>query len=94
MSFDPLRGNAYSQSILIKSQLRLGLLLLLGCGALAACDGTSGATEQKKKPSGTMADPVEVCERIADVCRLNNGSQLGVCTPNSSGDSFICAPQH
>lgn len=41
-----------------------------------------------------MADPVEVCERIADVCRLNNGSQLGVCTPNSSGDSFICAPQH
>ncbi len=77
----------------MKSGLRLGLLLLLGCGALAACDGKSGAAE-KKKPSGTMADPVEVCERIADVCRLDNGSQLGVCTPNSSGDSFICAPQH
>ena len=53
---------------------RLVLLVLVACGP-------SG------KPTGTTNDPVEVCERVADVCRFEK-SKLGVCTQARSGSGF------
>lgn len=47
--------------------MRLALLTL----AMIACSSSD-------RPAGTTADPVEVCERLADVCRFD-GSKLGVC---------------
>jgi hypothetical protein len=46
-----------------------------------------------RKPAGTTSDPVEVCERVADVCRIDK-AKLGVCTQPRSGSGFICASQH
>jgi hypothetical protein len=40
-----------------------------------------------------MSDPVEVCGRIADVCRIDK-AKLGVCTQAASGSGFRCASQH
>lgn len=45
------------------------------------------------KPAGTPTDPVEVCERAAEVCRLDD-SRLGVCTPDKTGTTFTCMSQH
>lgn len=66
--------------------------------ALLGCSG-SGSTEQAK-PTGTPTDPVEVCERVADVCRLD-GAKLGVCVegqPDTDCEGrrpcFLCADQH
>lgn len=67
---------------------RLALVLagLLGC--------TSGAGQAEREPTGTPTDPVTVCRRAGDVCRMAHdpgsprpagqrpaasGSQLGVC---------------
>lgn len=63
--------------------LCLSLLLLVACG------------ESKKsgKPAGTPTDPVEICERVADVCRIDK-AKLGVCTPKRDGSGFACASQH
>ncbi len=58
------------------------LLVLIACGP----SGTS-------KPSGTTNDPVEVCERVADVCRIDK-AKLGVCTQRTNGSGFACASQH
>lgn len=58
----------------------LGLLLLIACGPPG-------------KPTGSTSDPVEVCERVADVCRIDK-AKLGVCTQPRSGSGFICASQH
>lgn len=62
---------------------RLWMLL-----AVCAC-GPGGSS----KPAGTTNDPVEVCERVADVCRIDK-AKLGVCTQNRSGSGFVCASQH
>ena len=69
--------------------------------AMAAACGPSGQTNSK--PTGTPTDPVLVCERIADVCRLDD-SRLGVCIQPPAGPPpescagrspcFICTPQH
>lgn len=74
--------------------LALGVLVALGC---------SGETTSNRSPAGTPTDPVEVCERLADVCRLET-SKLGVCTQPMPGTEpascagrkvcLICAPQH
>ena len=75
---------------------RAWLVLALTC---AAC-GPDRAT----KPAGTTNDPVEVCERVADVCRIDK-AKLGVCTQRRSaargagdapalGSGFTCASQH
>jgi hypothetical protein len=58
--------------------------------ALWACskDGS-----ESSKPTGTSADPVQVCERLADVCRIDK-ARLGVCTSRKSGPGLACAPQH
>ena len=61
---------------------RLLLLLLVACGP-----GGS------KKPAGTSADPVDVCERVSDVCRIDK-AKLGVCTQRRDGSGFACASQH
>ena len=46
------------------------------------------------KPTGTTADPVEKCERVADVCRIDK-AKLGVCTHAAGGSAeLICASQH
>jgi hypothetical protein len=60
----------------------LGMMLLIGCGP----SGNS-------KPTGTMRDPVEVCEHIADVCRIDK-AKLGVCTQRRDGSGLACASQH
>jgi hypothetical protein len=52
---------------------------------LVAC-GPSG------KPKGTTADPVDVCERVEDVCRIDK-AKLGVCT-QGRGSGLVCASQH
>ena len=59
-------------------------LVLLGCGPDRSASG---------KPAGTIADPVEVCEESAQVCRFE-GSKLGVCTHRESGDGLVCTSQH
>lgn len=61
------------------------VLSLLLAAPLLACGPDS-------KPAGTTADPVEVCEESAQVCRLAPGV-LGVCT--RQGDAtLVCASQH
>ena len=61
---------------------------------LAACSGESAGGD---KAAGTHSDPVDHCERLADVCRLSK-SQLGVCTRTQTkcdaGVCYVCAPQH
>jgi hypothetical protein len=67
----------------------------------AACGRSDPASN--RKPAGTPTEPVEVCERVADVCRLDE-SRLGVCIQPPAGPPpeacagrspcFICAPQH
>ena len=71
----------------------LGLLSTVACAPAEAPPGG-------KKPTGTPTDPVAVCERVADVCRLD-GARLGVCTPASSPAAcqgvepcFVCMSQH
>jgi hypothetical protein len=59
----------------------LGFLLLAACGP-------TGNT----KPAGTTSDPVAVCERAGDVCRIDK-AKLGVCTQQRSG-LLVCASQH
>lgn len=58
------------------------IVLLFACGP-----------DSSKEPAGTTADPVEVCERVADVCRLDS-SRLGVCMERPSGEGFACQSQH
>jgi hypothetical protein len=69
--------------------------------ALGACRGGSspsgGSSSQSGsasgKPEGTTSDPVTVCERFGDVCKLD-GSRLGVCAAQKQGPGLVCAPQH
>lgn len=67
--------------------LALGLLTVLGCSR------ESGSSNGEGKPKGTLADPVEVCERVADVCRFD-GAKLGVCTTVGEGTELVCMSQH
>lgn len=60
----------------------LGLLMLVACGP----GGNA-------KPAGTTNDPVAVCERVADVCKIDN-AKLGVCTQRRNGSGFACTSQH
>ena len=60
----------------------LALLFLVAC-----------STSRSSKPTGTTNDPVEVCERVADVCRIDK-AKLGVCTQAKVGTAFTCASQH
>ncbi len=60
----------------------LCVLLLVACGPTG-----------NSKPTGTTNDPVEVCERVADVCRIDK-AKLGVCTQRRDGSGFACASQH
>ncbi|MBA3396875.1 MAG: hypothetical protein H0T89_29870 [Deltaproteobacteria bacterium] len=67
----------------MRSLLSIAVVALaLGCGKDAG----------SKKPAGTHADPVEVCERVADVCRLDR-SKLGICVSRSPTE-LACASQH
>ena len=60
------------------------LLVVIGL-ALPGCGPDS-------KPAGTAADPVEVCEKSAQVCRYE-GAKLGVCTYQTDGE-LACTSQH
>lgn len=62
----------------------------LVAAALAAC-GSSGSSSGK--PAGTLSDPVDVCTRAADVCRIDR-AKLGVCSAARAGSGFVCASQH
>lgn len=55
---------------------------------LVAC-----STSSSSKPTGTPNDPVDVCERVADVCRIDK-AKLGVCTRAKVGTAFTCVSQH
>ena len=73
----------------------------VGLISVLACSNKSSST--RKKPAGTPTDPVEICERVADVCRVS-GPKLGVCVepppgppPPACADRspcYLCAPQH
>lgn len=73
--------------------VRIAFVLLLS----AACSSSKG-----RKPEGTPTDPVEVCERVADVCLLEKaGAKLGVCVEAPSPEPckgrvpcFTCMSQH
>jgi hypothetical protein len=79
------------------SALAISLLSIL---ALAACRSEPGG---QRKPAGTPTDPVEVCEKMGDVCRLD-GARLGVCTQPPAGSRpvdcaerdpcYLCTSQH
>jgi hypothetical protein len=71
-------------SRLAVSVLIAGALVVAGCGK---------QRDPNAKPAGTSADPVLVCERLADVCKLD-GSRLGVCTQGKDGTTLVCASQH
>jgi len=81
---------------MIRSVLSLSLLLAMSCSSSPPGSGEA-------KPAGTPTDPVEVCERLADVCRID-GAKLGVCTAPGPGPApaacaghdpcYICASQH
>ena len=62
----------------------LGLVFLVACGS---------SDDPKAKPAGTMSDPVDVCEKVADVCRIDK-AKLGVCTQSRTTDRLVCASQH
>jgi hypothetical protein len=64
--------------------MRFLLLLVVACGT---------ADDKPKKPAGTMHDPVEVCERVTDVCRIDR-AKLGVCTQSRTSNRLVCASQH
>jgi hypothetical protein len=61
--------------------------------AVLSIAGCGKKRDPSAKPAGTSADPVLVCERLADVCKLD-GSRLGVCTQARDGASLVCASQH
>jgi len=63
---------------------------LLIASLLASCGPGSSSSN---KPAGTLSDPVLVCERVADVCRLDS-SRLGVCVYAKNGRDLACASQH
>jgi hypothetical protein len=65
--------------------------MLRTCVFLLAACGSGSSTNSK--PAGTMADPVEVCEKVADVCRLDK-AKLGVCVTKKTGQGLVCASQH
>jgi hypothetical protein len=61
--------------------LRCLMLFVFACGP------------SNSKPAGTTSDPVERCERAADVCRIDK-AKLGVCTQRAGSAELICASQH
>jgi hypothetical protein len=69
--------------------------------ALVSCKPT-GSRPARHEPTGTPSDPVDVCKRLADVCRLD-ASRLGVCVQAPAPDApacagrtpcYVCTPQH
>lgn len=75
-------------------------ILAAALAVTAACSSSGSGDD---KPAGTPTDPVETCERIADVCRFD-GPKLGVCIeappdkrpPRCSANEpcYVCQPQH
>jgi hypothetical protein len=72
--------------------IRLAVSVVVA-GALVVVAGCGKPRDPNAKPAGTSADPVLVCERLADVCKLDD-ARLGVCTQGRDGKSLVCASQH
>lgn len=75
---------------MIRTLFGLGLVMVAAC--------SSGSGRENHKPAGTPTDPVDVCERVGDVCRIDD-SRLGVCVtkPSSACNEapcYACQPQH
>lgn len=87
-------------SALSKVWVRRAFLLAAIPCVIMSCE--SGPAKQHK-PTGTPTDPVPLCERHGQVCRLDK-SQLGVCVAAQSPEAkekcegrfpcLLCAPQH
>ncbi|HTE56728.1 MAG TPA: hypothetical protein VK698_38005 [Kofleriaceae bacterium] len=66
------------------------------------CKSPAGSSAERE-PAGTPTDPVTVCKRMGDVCRLDE-SRLGVCNAAPAGSApascdgrtpcFVCMSQH
>ena len=79
------------------------LLLVWTSMACSSSDPAAPSGSAERKPAGTPHDPVDVCEKVADVCRLD-GSRLGVCIEPPAGTSpsacagrspcYLCMSQH
>ena len=65
------------------------LMLRCLCMVFVVACGPSG----NSKPTGSTSDPVDVCERVADVCRIDK-AKLGVCEHQRGGSGLVCASQH
>ena len=65
-----------------RALLALAVFLVTACGP-----------QSNEKPAGTIADPVEICEAVGQVCRIDK-ARLGVCVEHGSGQGFACQPQH
>jgi hypothetical protein len=89
---DKRNASAWVQALLVMAGLCLLVLPSLAC---------KSGKKAEHKPTGSPTDPVEVCERPAQVCR-HKGSQLGVCISKQKTDPscqgqypcFVCVPQH
>jgi hypothetical protein len=84
---------------MVRCVLAVAALLALA----GACTSPSDSPSKERKATGSPTDPVDVCERVGDVCRLSE-SQLGVCIAPPAGSKpdacagrdpcFICTSQH
>ena len=72
---------------------RMRPALVFACLLAAAACGRGSSQGAKEKPKGTTTDPVEVCERFGDICKLDS-ARLGVCSPPKAGTGLVCTPQH
>ena len=75
----------------LQHSLSLAPLMVVVAMLMSACSGSGDG--KNHEPAGTSADPVAVCKRVADVCRIDR-ARLGVCTQTPDGSAIKCMSQH
>jgi hypothetical protein len=88
---------------MVRCVLAATLLAVAMAGACTSPSGSPPQESKERKPTGSPTDPVDRCERVADVCRLDE-SRLGVCIAPPAGSRppacagrtpcFLCVSQH
>ena len=66
------------------------LLIVAVVVGLVGCSRDGSSSDE---PKGTVSDPVEVCARVADVCRIDS-AKLGVCVYKGETTELACMSQH